>query len=339
MAKPMSARERMKQDLGGKTKEAYERKDTGGLFKSYLNESLLNERKVSKFSAGKGTWIVDIIPYTVGDNDPLNKKGDTAYVLDVMVHMGVGAADDRIVCLSQYNLPCPVCELIKKKQADNEDYKTCIKPLVAKRRTLYNVIVRDNPDEEKKGVQLFEIAHFFFQKTIAALSKNKRSGGYVVFSDPDDGKSISFERTGTGAENTAYGAHKFEDRPEPITDAELDAATTLDDYLVIRDYDDIYSVLHGGKGASGDDTEGTDNEEGTEEETEQEERVVDPPKSNEQVAEPPVGTKKTGTKKKRTDASIECPVADGTFGDSFDEFSECDTCEFSGPCSEAAASK
>jgi len=186
----------------------------------------------------------------------------------------------------------------------------------------------DNPDEEKKGVQVLEIAHFFLQKTLASLSKNKRSGGYVVFSDPDDGKSISFERTGTGAENTAYGAHKFEDRPTPITDKELESATCLDDYLVIRSYDDIYSILHA-KAENKEDIQVPEEEETTvpeEEEIEVPEEMVEPP--------PPP---KAATKRSRKESTPICPVDGGTFGETLDEFDACDTCALVDACAAVTA--
>jgi gp32 DNA binding protein like len=346
MQRPTITRDQLKQGLGDKTKEAYDRKDGSGLFKTYLKEALFEERKVSRFNPGKGQWIIDIIPYIVGKNDPLNKEGDSQYVLDILVHMGIGPADERIVCLSQYNLPCPVCELIKQKQNDGADYKTEIKPLVAKRRTLYNVIVRENPEEEKKGVQILEMAHFFLQKNLAALSKNPRKGGYIIFSDLDEGKSVGFRRTGTGAENTAYDAHQFIDRPAPITDAEWQAAQCLDDFIVIRTYEDIYSMLHSSKKA--DKSEETQNEEQEESAPPVNKRrmMVEPEEqpetSQEEVEEetpepqkaPPV--LKAGTKKIRNSAPV-CPVESGTFGVSFDEFVECDTCNHRDSCAAAAA--
>jgi len=345
MARPQMSREQMKAGLGDRTKEAYDRKDSGGLFKSYLKDSLLEERKVSKFNPGKGQWIIDIIPYVAGDRDPLNKEGESAYVLDILVHMGVGPADERVVCLSQYNKPCPVCELIKQMQSEDADYKTEIKPLVAKRRTLYNVIVRENAEEEKKGVQLLEMAHFFLQKNISALSKNPRKGGYIVFSDLDEGKSIGFRRTGVGPENTAYDAHQFIDRPEPITDAEWQAAQCLDEFIVIREYDDIKSMLVGGKKkkettqeeepAPPVKTRRSFNQKPEEEETPEQEEQGNEGTEEEESAPPPPA--KTGTKKTRKPAASVCPVEGGVFGSSFDEFVECDTCVFVESCADAAA--
>ncbi len=351
MQRPTMSREQMRQGLGNKTKEAYDRKDGNSLFKTYLNEGLISEQKISKFNPGKGEWIIDIIPYIAGKNDPLNQEGESVYVLDILVHMDVGPAGEKIVCLSQFNLPCPVCELIKKKQSEGEDYKTCIKPLQAKRRTLYNVIVRENPEEEKKGVQLLEISHFFLQKNIAALSKNPRKGGYIIFSDLDDGRSIGFRRTGVGAENTAYDAHQFIDRPAPITDAEWQAAKCLDDFIVIRAYKDIYDMLHAAPATPPEDgaTAGTpastgrklsmtpppeetdDNQQETAEDNQQEEEQAE----QAQQTTPP---KASGTKKRPLANATVCPVEDGIFGVSFDEFVECDTCALRDTCAAAAAS-
>ncbi len=331
-------RDRMKTAMQDRTKEAYSRKDSSGLFKTYLDAGKLNG--ISQYKAPKGITILDIIPYEVGENDPNNKPGDFAYVLDVLVHMEVGAAGERIVCLSQYGLPCPVCEKIKALNAEQADYKTVIKPLVAKRRTLYNVIIRENAAEEKKGVQLFEMAHFFLEKNIATLAKNPRKGGYLVFSDPDTGKSISFNRTGTGADNTGYDAYQFVDRPEPITDEELKGARCLDDLLLIRDYDAVYNILHASPpGRLQEREEIEENNEEQEQEPEpppEPQRRVNRPnptpynKPQEQEPEPKPTTaeeRKAARKQRPTqDTELACPIEGGEFGKSCDEYDECDTC-------------
>ena len=325
-------RGKMKAGLGDRTKESFERKDDSGKFKDYFNRSKMEG--IPRFNPGKGTWVIDIIPYEAGSKDPFNKKGDASYVLDILVHLGVGPAEDRIVCPAQYGKPCPICEEIKRLNNDGADYKSTIKPLVAKRRTMYNVIVRENPDEEKKGVQLLEISHFFLEKNIAALVKNPRKGGYIVFSDPDTGKSISFRRTGVGKESTAYDAYQFIDRDNVISDAELEAARCLDDLILLRDYDEIYALFHVSTAPKEEEPE--DDEEDVPEPPKKSTRKApaakedEPEDDEEDVPEPP--TRKKATRK--APAAV-CPVEEGTLGVTLDEFVECDTCDLYDACTSA----
>ncbi len=339
MARPgMSAgRDKMRSSLQKGTEDSYRRKDGSGQFKTYFDDVKMDG--VPKFNPGKGTWIIDIIPYEVGENDPHNNPGDYAYVLDVLVHMGIGPADERIVCPAQFNRPCPICEKVKELNNSGADYKTEIKPLVAKRRTIYNVIVRENHEEEKKGVQVMEMAHFFLEKNIAALSKNPRKGGYIVFSDPDVGKSISFRRTGVGAENTAYDAYQFVDRPEVISDAELEGARCLDDLISIRDYDDILSIISAHKPKQEEEeapappSRSTSRRNIHKEEEHQDEQQEEEKQQEEEAPTPPPRSAKAGTK-------LKCPVKGGVFGDSLDEFEECNECSLYDACEkEMAAGK
>lgn len=309
-----SVREQMRAQLSEQTKAAHSRKDGAG-FKNYLD--VTKTEKIPKFNPPKGETILDIIPYFAGKYDPNAPEGSSVFHLDINVHMGIGPTEERIVCLAQYKKPCPICELIKAKKDKQEDYKTKIKPLVAKRRCLYNVIVRENAEEEKKGVQLFEISHFFLQKHISALSKQPRTGGYIVYSDPDTGKSIGFNRTGVGADNTAYEAYQFIDRPAPISDEELDSARCLDELITILTYDEIYSILHAAKQETS--PEGTETPE-----------AEGPPERQVSVEKPKVTEKGDEPK---------CPVEGGIFGKSNDEFEECNDCDFYRACARKALGK
>ena len=56
------------------------------------------------------------------------------------------------------------------------------------------------------------------------------------------GKSISFNRTGIGRENTGYSGYQFIERPTPITDEELDGGYCLDEFLILKDYEEIDAI-------------------------------------------------------------------------------------------------
>jgi len=303
MARRSRMRDKMRKKLADKTKESHARRDSSNNFKTFFNKEKVEG--LSFWWPGKGEHIIDIIPYIAGKNDPRNAEGDPSYVLDIEVHMNVGPMNDKIVCLGQYNKPCPICEEAARLNREGADWKTEIKPLKPSRRVIYNVIVRDGGEQEKKGVQILEIAHFFMERHLSKIAKDPRGGGFIVFSDPDEGKSISFERTGVGAENTAYDGHRFVDRIDPITDDELAQAVCLDDLIEVKTYDEIYEIFHGKSGGS--------SEQGQDE---------DKPDSDD--------SKKIKKKIKKY-KKIKCP-AGGKIGRDIDEYDKCDKCKHYEKC-------
>ena len=311
-------RDKMKKSLGKRTQESHKNRDSGGGIKNYFNESKMEG--VSTWWAGKGDHIIDIIPYIAGKHDPRNEEGEPSYVLDIEVHRYVGPMDDMVVCLEQYGKPCPICERSRELNREGADWKTEIKPLKPSRRAMYNVIVRDDGEMEKKGVQVFEIAHWFMERHLAKIAKDPRGGGFTVFSDPDEGKSISFERTGVGSENTMYGGHRFADRPNPISDEELDSAYCLDDLIEIKDYDEIYSIFYG---------ESSDNEEDADD--------TEPNTSNEEIEDeeeaPP--KRRNKSKKSKRKRAPKCPHG-FVIGEDIDEYDECEECEKWDECNDIA---
>jgi hypothetical protein len=329
------ARERMsrrdmirkqKEELRKRTEESHKRKDEKGGFKDFFNKEKMNG--VKKWWADKNEHIIDIIPYFAGKQDPRNKEGEPAYVLDIEVHQNVGPADDVVVCPEQYGDRCPICEEARRLNKEKADWKTEIKPLKPKRRVVYNVIVRDGGEQEKKGVQIFEIAHFFMEAHLAKIARNARTGGFEVFSDPDTGKSIVFERTGTGAENTAYSGHRFAERVEPISDEELEAAHCLDDLLEIKSYDEIYDLFYGKSSPSKGEDEG---EEPEMDEPEQNEPDDEP--EQEEPKEKPVSNRRLERRGRKT--HHECPGG-GKIGVDIDELEHCDSCDIYDKCADIA---
>ena len=260
--KGSSMRSKMKEKLKKRTEKSNKTKDMGSGFKTYFDSSKMDG--VVTWWAGKGDHVIDIIPYEAGTQDPENSEGEPTYVLDILVHMRIGPTEEPVVCPEQYGKPCPVCEEMRRRSSADKDYKTEVKPLKASRRTLYNVIVRDGGEMEKKGNQVFEIAHYFMEKKLAKRAKDTRTGGITSFSDPDEGKSIGFEREGVGAKNTAYGNHEFMDREDPITDEELNGALCLDSLIEVREYDDINELFTGeSKEDSSDEGTSDSSDEGT----------------------------------------------------------------------------
>ncbi len=233
-------RSKYSQRLQQRTKEAFDRKDTSGKFGSYIKD----EYKL--WDCVASDHKIDIIPYVVGPDHPTLQEGDFAFLLDVYRHGNVGSNEDSYVCLSRtFNKSCPICEDQREKRRSGEYSDEDLKVLNPSRRTIYNIWVHDNEKEEAKGVQLWEVAQWYFDKHVNARAKKTKTGELIYYADPINGKAIEFERKGKGREGTEYLAHNFVDRDYEIPDEILQQAISLDQVIKIPSYEEVYQVHFG----------------------------------------------------------------------------------------------
>lgn len=296
-------RSRYSQELLERTREAWEKKDSSGKFNSYIKDEYLTKQ----WACTEGEHILDVIPYIAGPNHPSLKEGTVALLLDLFVHRGVGANEDSYVCLSRtFNQPCPICEDQREKRKSGEFSDADLKALNPSRRSVYNAWIHDNEKEEDKGVQIFEVAQWFFDKHISERSKISRTGEHINYGDPDTGKSIQFKRKGKGAKNTEYLAHTFIDRDYAIPDEILEQALTLDQIITVPTYEEVYKAHFG-----------EDMPEG-EHSNKQEERLQPPPVL-------PTTRASRSTRIPTTKTEEECP-GEGQFGVDTDNLPQCGEC-------------
>jgi hypothetical protein len=240
-------RKAMREQMQQRTEESFERKDKGGgMYGNILRKDVTVKEWVCR-SNEKEPHNLDIIPYTVGANpsDPKARKGDFAYVAAYYVHKKVGVNEDSVVCLSKtFGLPCPICE-DRKKLSDEYGFEhEEVGKLKASRQCVYNVWVYDNAEEEKKGVQVWIVAHWFFEKELMDIAK-KRGGGYVAFADPDEGKQIQFYRK--GKEHVTFSGFQFIDRNYRIEDEVLESTYCIEDIVHIPTYEEVSAMHYGRK--------------------------------------------------------------------------------------------
>lgn len=247
----MGFRDRMKKRSRslGKRHNAGTKKTGGGRIPTIFNKEAVPEG-VEFWRCREGDHEIDIIPFEAGPNmpfddrnQPISEEGDLDYVIDLFVHQNVGNMKKPYVCpYENFGKPCPICEFIKANRLEKDDWMK----LVAKHRVIYLVWVHDTREEEKKGVQIFEAAHFFMEEKIEEIAKLPRGGGYLNFSDPDDGKSLAWKRKGSGKENTSYIGHRFNDRERQIPDRILDQSFPLDSVIVMHpSYEEIEKEFRG----------------------------------------------------------------------------------------------
>ena len=239
-----SKRRVFSEGLSKATQRSYDTKDSFGGGVTYLKKDV----KVNTWNCTDGEHLLDVIPYVAGSHDPNVKAGEPQYVLDLWVHRGVGALQQSFVCPQKnFKSRCPICEKQLQMRKSGEFSDEEIKDMQPKRRTLYNVFVWDSKEEIRKGVQVWEVSHFFFEKHIAELCKRPKGGGFIIFSDPDNGKSISFKKKSKG-QNMEFLGHRFEDRDEEgeITDDMLEAALVLDDLIHIPTIKELQKAVEEG---------------------------------------------------------------------------------------------
>jgi hypothetical protein len=236
----------MKEELQSRQNtESNQYRNTSSLFRKDLEG-------VKFFKCKEGSNIFDIIPYVTGENDPISGPGKYAYVLRVFVHKNASVTGGDIICLEQTfpnkKCKCPVCAEYRKRAAQGA-IKEELMPLkyAAWPRTLYNVWDKKDPNA---GVQVFHTSAYLFQQYLDVISKktNLRGGSmieaYIPFADPDDGRSIAFDRQGMD-EKTKFIGVRFEDRDEIIPDEILDAAKCLDDLIAVPTEAEAYEQFWG----------------------------------------------------------------------------------------------
>jgi hypothetical protein len=337
-----SLRETLKEGVKKRTEEAYHRKDESGSFGTIFRNDV---EGVLYWKCTNAEHLIDIIPYIRGANDPdkKTKEGDPQHILELWVHSNVGVNQDRYVCPAKnFGKPCPICEYREQLKQEEEYDEELVKKLYPSRRNVFNIVVYDNEKEQAKGVQVWEVAHFFMGGPLGALSKVPRRGKtgydtYIYYADPDNGKMISFEKKGKGKGNTEFTGLKFVDRDEPIPDEYLQAAKCLDDLIVIPTYDELSEAFYGSEHGSAEEAAETtaDEEAPPEEEKEPETpptrtkpRTQPAKEEIEEEPEKPVEKPKV----RRPAGETECPGG-GTFGESFETLKACANCAIWDDCS------
>ena len=342
MTKKKFDRKQLKADTSKRGVASYTNREDSGRFRDYLDPEKMEH--IDKWWASKAEHLIDIIPYRAGAYDPQVPEGRGTYLLDIWVHPKIGPSEDTFVCPVQYGKSCPICNERKRRNDADEDYDTRIKVLNTSRRVLYNVIVRDGGKEERKGVQVFEIAHWFMEKNLIKIAKNPR-GGMDEFWDADTGKTVVFERTGTGAKNTQYDGHRLIERVNRITDEELLAAYCLDELLIIPSEETLSNAFFGTAAEQTQDDSVPESEqdqndvnetpEATEiPETPEPDPDPDPDPDSEQSASPKPKPKPKPKAKQKAEELV-CPIG-MEFANQWDEWEQCDTCAIRDQCKEAS---
>jgi len=316
---------KMRKDLQRRTQESIDRGEDMPEYGTIFIKDKIPE--------GVGFWrpdiadhLVDIIPFVAGKQHPRVPEDRMAFNVDVWLHQNIGAMYDQFVCQQRmFKKPDPMCNYMRGKRLPEDEWKA----IAPKRRTVYLVWVHDSPEEEEKGLQIWEVAWWNFEKHVDEIAKNPKGGAPVPFSDYDDGKSIAFsiKKSGTFTDSSGkerdsmdFVGHRFVDRDEKIPDKILDQSFSLDECINIHpEFSVMEEAFTGQKGQSTDEETAPETQPASEEETHSEPMSED---------EPPV---------EAPEADFECPGG-GTPGLDIEKLPECAKCEHYDPCSDLADS-
>jgi len=360
MVSKIRSRKTLQQDLLKRSQESYDKKDESGRYGSFFkSKSELGNKEFWK--CGEGEHQIDIIPWIAGDNYPTKsydiKSGDIAIVLDLWVHYNVGPNEDSVVCPARnYGLPCPICEHIneirKRDDLTEDEIKEKTSEKNPKRRSIYQIVCYDSHEEESKGVQIWDVAHFFMERHLTELSQKPKRGGFIPYADPDEGKQVYFKRKGQGQFNTEYMAHQFLDREYKVSDEVLDSTISLDQGIIVLTYEELKRKYWGGEDIPATSPEEEEEQPKAtratrrppvqeEEEPETEERQPDEEEEQQEPEEQP--TRRRVRKPQQEEQPEEeeengnkCP-AGGVFGKDIDKpLPECDDCKVWDDCAAEA---
>lgn len=321
------SRNKMKEQLMQRNEEQ-NRINSDNVFESYLNIPEGVHRAETKVTAEGADNMFDIVPFYVGSKYPTYPKkfqgknfsklnpGDGAYVLNLFIHKGIGPNNQRIVCPNEnYGLPCPVCEERDRRLAATkirEERAAIWKEFGTMHRCIYNVIIRDQGEQEAKGVQIFDLPFAWSEEALSKLKVDKRTKALIPYAMYDTtGRTICFNAQKSGESNWEVGSHELLERDYEITDEEIDSAQPLDELVNVLDYEAIKVMVN----LKNNVVESTTSTEET----------------NEMPSPAPRRTLRLKAEATPTVKDMECPYG-GEFGVKHNDYMECENCNINDDC-------
>lgn len=227
MARDRNSKRSSRKSSSGSSRRTYKRRSAEAVkqrasqkannFDSHINDGF------EEFKPDVGEHDVRILPPTWENAEHCG--------LDIFLHYNIGTNGSTYLCPKEMNdEPCPICEERDQALADGDsDYATKLKP---GKRVLHWIIDRDN---EKDGVKFWSMP-WTFDRDVAVLSYDKKTGEVLPYDDPEEGYDIGFSRTGTGLKTKYIGIK--------IARSESDLGRKSDDWLDYIDETPLPAILH-----------------------------------------------------------------------------------------------
>lgn len=321
--------------LRNRTRDNVKTKDSGG---AQSKRAMQFPSGTNFYKVKKGRNSIDILPFIIKTNHHPQKMkpGYEDYILDVFVHTKIGPGEDTVVCLKKtFGKPCPICEeqadLRQNKSIPDHQLKKQLNALKPTRRAVYNIIDLEEPE---KGVQIWEVSHFLFEKELLEEAETAESE-VVTFADLKDGRSINFRATEESIDTSTFFKYKsisFQKR-EPYAEDILNETYSLDSYLVIPSYEEVQKLFLGIFDEEEDDDE--KKEEASPRESNIRRTAVQRTAKDTTDEDMEEETPKEKVSTKITSGKKRCQYGH-TFGDDCDTMKECKDCEDWNDCADAA---
>ncbi len=315
MSKKISLKDKMKK----KGEKSYKSRSEGAFtFIGYLD---FKGNGVERFKdENKKDYLIDIIPYEIETNKhPNDKKGETAYNMDIWVHKSIGLEKGHYLCMKKtFDEPCKICEKFLESQNQGMEWDD-IKHLTPSRRCVYLM-------RYKKKIYVYDTSFKIFEELwLEVVEKKKKKGEdiFPVYLNEEGCCSLEFsttDKSGIGR-YIQFDFTEIEDYDEKV----LEKTISLEKLLIIPDQEKLEKILSGEVSETQDEEETEEDNseyddyleeaEGDEEGTEEEQDEEEEQKEEESVKK----------KKKKKVEKDECPY-NTQFGKDWDEYEHCDTC-------------
>lgn len=214
----------------------------------------------------EGNYIVDVIPYFVGKNNPMADEGTVHYERTFYVHT-CGVENRKYCCLKQtFNQKkCPVCDHQNVLRQEGKDYDL-IKSMYPKKRQLWRFKLKRTPKDKNpdQTIQVYESSYY--------LGLGEMLNTELQLLDEDHPFQRFFHLDGGMSLVLQYKKSTFEGRnfmklmkitPEPRVKSYsadvLDEPPCLDECLKELTYKQLHAIYH--QTDEGDDEETKDKEE------------------------------------------------------------------------------
>lgn len=249
-------------DLQKEYEESYATKDDRGFaLGSIFDMEVIAKLGIDIWRPDIGEHVIDVIPFYAGTQHPNKAQGLLTYKVDLWAHQRIGSMNDFFICAaSTWKRPDPICTYMKANYIEDKKQYNAIK---ASRRCAYLIWCHDNQEQIDKGIQIFEVAHFFFEKKVAEIAKKPRSGGFTDWTHYDHGNHVYWsigktgkyeDPTGTKRDSIEYTAFQLLQRETPaIPDFILEQSFALDEAIKMHPTDEEVSQAFFGTTTAPDD--------------------------------------------------------------------------------------
>jgi hypothetical protein len=197
--------------------------------------------------------MMDILPYVVTDQAHMDRNDEDEiavpetewYKKPFLLHrnIGAGANNDSYVCRRTIGKKCPICEFRAKRQSEGAEQEE-LNALKVSLRNLYYVVPLKNKDYDAQP-HIWDISQFCFQAMLNdELEENEDNG---VFPDLDEGLTlrVRFSKESFAGNSFAKASRiDFDERDEQYGEDYIKNLPSLDDVLVIHDYDKLHNVFY-----------------------------------------------------------------------------------------------